>query len=293
MNEGGDAARRRGWSLAQNSGVGAGKVGDLSNAKFSVVVVGGGFSGALLAVQLLRRAPELSVVVVDKGSAPGRGLAYGTKDSCHLLNVPAGNMSALAEEPDHFLRWAQANYGHPVQATSFLPRPIYGRYLGSVLEEAIGNLQWIQGEVSSVTRKQSLLEVQLTDGRRLSSQSLVLSVGNFPPANLNLPGLSANSKRYVRSPWSVAALRDIPKDGDVRLIGSGLTSVDLAVALESEGFAGHIHILSRRGLMPRTHRQNAKWPQFWDEQSPPTIRGLLHLVPDQVRAASESGGRLA
>ena len=94
----------------------------------NVAVVGGGFSGALLAVQLIRRAPNLPVAVVDKGAAQGHGLAYGTNYSCHLLNVPAGNMSALPEEPDHFLHWAQANYGAPVQATSF-PAPSFLRPL--------------------------------------------------------------------------------------------------------------------------------------------------------------------
>ncbi len=110
---------------------------------------------------------------------------------------------------------------------------------------------------------------------------LVLAVGNFPPANLNIPGLCADSRRYVRSLWSATALRDIPKNGNVLLIGSGLTSVDLAVALKSEGFAGHIHILSRRGLMPQTHRRTGKWHQFWGEQSPRTIRGLLHLFANR------------
>ena len=81
----------------------------MSSARFDVVMVGGGFSGTLLAVQLLRRAPNLCLAVVDKGPMPGRGVAYGTQYSCHLLNVPACNMSALPDEPDHFLQWARAN----------------------------------------------------------------------------------------------------------------------------------------------------------------------------------------
>jgi uncharacterized NAD(P)/FAD-binding protein YdhS len=271
-----------------------GKVAIMRNAGFGVVVVGGGFSGAMLAVQLLRRVPSLSVAVIDKGSVPGRGLAYGTKHHCHLLNVPAGNMSALPEEPDHFLRWARANYDRSVQATSFLPRPLYGRYVGSLVEDAIGrsgagNFQWIQGEVSSLAPEPPHTVVRLKNGSTLITQALVLAVGNYPPANLNIPGLSDRSERYFRSPWSEAALKNIPKNGDVLLIGSGLTSVDVAVALKSEGFAGHIHILSRHGLMPQTHRQASRWPQFWNDESPRTTRGLLRLVREQVQAAAESG----
>jgi uncharacterized NAD(P)/FAD-binding protein YdhS len=262
------------------------------------VVVGGGFSGTVLAVQLLRRIPDLSVAVVDKGSAPGRGVAYGTKHHCHLLNVPAGNMSALPEEPDHFLRWARANHEPSIQPTSFLSRSLYGRYVGSLLDETVarcaaGNFHWIQGEVSSFasepSRVPSRVNVQLTGGNILAARVLVLAVGNFPPPNINVPGLSDGCKRYVPHPWSAAALKGIPKNGRVLLIGSGLTSIDVAVALKSEGFAGHIHILSRRGLLPQPHRQEPPWPQFWNEQSPRTVRGLLRLVRSQLRAASDAG----
>jgi uncharacterized NAD(P)/FAD-binding protein YdhS len=272
----------------------AGKGSHMTNAQFSVVIVGGGFSGSMLALQLSRRVPSLSVAVIDKGSVPGRGLAYTTRHHCHLLNIPAGNMSALPEEPDHFLRWARANYDCSVQATSFLPRYLYGCYLSSLVEEAIGcsaagSSRWIQGEVSSLVPESSRMIVRLKDGRTLVTQCLVLAVGNYPPANLNIPGLPDHSERYFRSPWSEAALRGIPKNGNVLLIGSGLTSVDVALALKSEGFAGHIHILSRRGLMPQTHCQTSRWPQFWNDRSPRTTRGLLRLVREQVRAAAERG----
>jgi uncharacterized NAD(P)/FAD-binding protein YdhS len=265
------------------------------NLTYSVVVVGGGFSGTMLAANLLRRARSLSVAVIDKGPLPGPGLAYGTKYDSHVLNVPAGNMSALPEEPDHFLRWARANYRPSVQAASFLPRPLYGRYVSSLLEDAAApgsaeNFRVIQGEATSFARERSHVTVQLKAGSRLVAKAVVLAAGNFPPANLNIPGLSEESERYVPSPWSAAALDDIPKTGSVLLIGSGLTSVDVAVALKTEGFAGHIHILSRRGLMPRIHRATSRWPQFWNEQSPRTTRGLLRLVRAQVRAASEGYG---
>src|ERR1700728_763053 len=266
----------------------------LSHRGFSVVIVGGGFSGAMLAVQLLRRSPGLSIAVVDKGPVPGRGVAYSTKYDCHLLNVPAGNMSAFPEEPNHLLRWAQVNYKGSVQTTSFLPRPLYGRYVGSVLEEAIvlsgaDNCQWIQGEVSSIARDRHRIRVELEDKSALSTETLVLAVGNFPPANLNIPGISTQSKRHFRSLWASAALEDIPRDGSVLLIGSGLTSVDVTVALKSEAFTGDVHILSRRGLMPRTHCQTRRWPQFWNRQCPRTIRGLLRLVREQVQVASDAG----
>jgi uncharacterized NAD(P)/FAD-binding protein YdhS len=266
----------------------------MRNAKFSVVIVGGGFSGSVLAVQLLRRVPNLPVAVIEKRPAPGRGLAYGTRHYCHLLNVRAGNMSALPEDPDHFLRWARTNYDRSAQATSFLPRRVYGQYVGSLVDEVIGHnpagrLEWIEGEVASLAHDRSKVLVQLKNGRTLVAHALVLAVGNHPPANLNIPGLSKDARRYVCSPWPEGALRDLPKNAEVLLAGSGLTSVDVAVALKSEGFTGHIHFLSRHGLMPQTHCRAEKWPQFWNEQSPRTARGLMRLVREQAQAAAKKG----
>ncbi|MGB7226361.1 MAG: FAD/NAD(P)-binding protein [Candidatus Acidiferrales bacterium] len=265
----------------------------MRNPTLNVVVIGGGFSGAMLAAHLLRRAPALSVALIDKSSAPGRGVAYGAKYRCHLLNVPAAGMSALPGEPDHFLRWVQANYDPSAQAADFLPRALYGRYVGELLQETVdrsaGNFRWLQGEVTSLVPDRSRLVVHLSDGTALETQTVVLAVGNFPPSNLNVPGLSDACARYAPYPWSPAAHENIPKNGKVLLIGSGLTSVDLALSLKSDGFAGRIHILSRRGLLPQPHHPKNPWPQFWNEHSPRTVRGLLRLVRAQLRAASDAG----
>src|ERR1039458_4784304 len=63
----------------------------------------------MLAVHLLCHT-ALSVAVVDRGTLPGRGLAYGSPHRFHLLNVPAGEMSAWPDVPDDFLRWARTHY---------------------------------------------------------------------------------------------------------------------------------------------------------------------------------------
>ena len=141
-----------------------------------VAIIGGGFSGTIIAVQLLRRAPSLRIGVVDKSSIPGRGLAYSTQYNCHLLNVPAGNMSALHDDPGHFLRWARANCGPAVHAESFVPRMAYGRYIGSLLEETVmqqggHSLEWLQEEALSLTRENGrpvvLLKMAASCKRRL------------------------------------------------------------------------------------------------------------------------------
>ena len=259
-----------------------------------VAIIGGGFSGTVLAVQLLRRSPGLTIGVIDKSSIPGRGLAYSTQYNCHLLNVPAGNMSALQDDPNHFLRWARANCGPAVHAESFVPRMAYGRYIGSLLEESAlqqgaHSLQWFQEEAVSLTREDSRPVVLLKNGRELQAEVVILAIGNFPPGNPKISGLTGSRKKYVPFAWSPAALEGLDPNGSVLLIGSGLTSIDLAIALQARKFQGQIQIVSRHGLLPQRHQATEPWPQFWHAGSPRSIRGLLHLIRNQVRAAAAKG----
>jgi len=87
-------------------------------------------------------------------------------------------------------------------------------------------------------------------------------------------------------------VEDLRPDDSVLLLGSGLTSLDLIMALRSKGFRGAIRVLSRKGLFPRARRQQRPiepWPVFWDERSPRTVRGLLRLFRYQVHAAEQKG----
>src|SRR6478752_8856574 len=67
-----------------------------------VAIVGGGFSGTLMAVNLLRYG-DCRVTLIERGDGFARGVAYSTREPRHLLNVRAGNMSALPDQPDHFV----------------------------------------------------------------------------------------------------------------------------------------------------------------------------------------------
>jgi hypothetical protein len=89
-----------------------------------VVIVGGGFSGTMLAVQLARLG-DRPVTLVERSVPAGRGVAYATAHSGHLLNVRAAKMSAFPDDPDHFARWLSA--GGLGAGADFAARRDYGR----------------------------------------------------------------------------------------------------------------------------------------------------------------------
>ena len=106
-----------------------------------VVVVGAAASGMLTAIHLTRlagRRRHAEIHLVDPADRTGRGVAFGTTDDRHVLNVVAGNMSALPEDPGHFVAWRTRQ--HPEASTApldFAPRREYGRYLQETLDEAL------------------------------------------------------------------------------------------------------------------------------------------------------------
>lgn len=220
-----------------------------------VIIVGGGASGVLLACHLLKDgAPDIRVTLIEKRSQVGSGIAYGTANSKHLLNVRASNMSAFQDDPDHFLRWL-ASSGIAEQLPSpdrfcFVPRPVYGHYVGSLLEPLIsednspGRLHIIQGECVSIAHDGSGVKAALADGAIHEGDIVVLATGNeFCTSDISAmravaPGESLNP----------------PEDDTVLMIGTGLTMIDHVLTLVHNGHKGRIVAMSRRGLLPQAHR---------------------------------------
>jgi uncharacterized NAD(P)/FAD-binding protein YdhS len=267
---------------------------DQKVSQLTVAIVGGGFTGTTLAAQLLRASGgSVSVVLIERGARFGRGVAYSTECTEHLLNVRARNMSAYPDDPEHFLEWARLNHAPGASPDDYLPRPLYGQYVASVLQQEVerhpSQFAHVQDEAVSIARTGETAEIRLRSGRTLFADKVVIALGNFPPGDPRLQGRTPHSLRYVSNPWKGNALGDVSHDKSVLLVGSGLTSVDVAITLRGRGFRGTIHILSRRGLLPQTHKPTALWPPFWDDQSPRTVRGLLRLIRAQVEAAERAG----
>ena len=87
----------------------------------------------------VRADRALDLVVVDPRPEPGRGVAYANGDRRHLLNVPAGGMSALPDDPGHLVDWLRAHGHADATPADFVPRADYGSYLQDTLAEALRN----------------------------------------------------------------------------------------------------------------------------------------------------------
>jgi uncharacterized NAD(P)/FAD-binding protein YdhS len=220
-----------------------------------IAIVGGGASGTLTAVQLLRQAASqrlnLQLVLIDRYGRHGRGQAYSTGHEFHLLNTMAGQMSAVPDDPDHLVRWA----GVPAEA--FLPRRTYGRYLCETLEQAQRQalpsalLARSSSEITSIARTQAGRPLRLTgsDGW-LEADAAVLALG---PITAGPPFEAPASSRVIADPWRPGALDEVRDNKPVLIVGTGLTMIDLAMTIGDQSPGSAIYAVSRHGLLPRRH----------------------------------------
>ena len=230
-----------------------------------VAILGGGYSGLMTAVNLVRLgADPTCITVVNAGRPLGRGVAYGTRRIEHLLNVAARNMSALPDLPDHFVGWlrSRSEYDRVPDAElreKFIPRIIYGDYLRSILHHHLPGVNFVEGEAADVEAGGRVL---LLDGRSLEADRVVLACGNEAPAPLpgaeNLEGHDG----WVGNPWIDWEKRLPGYGGTIILLGTGLTTVDAMVSLRALGWQGCVHAVSRHGWLPHAHFRGIEYPDF-------------------------------
>lgn len=237
-----------------------------------IAIIGGGFSGIMTAVNLVRLSPRpLQITLINEHCPTGRGVAYGTRRIEHLLNVAARNMSAFPDQPDHFLRWLRTRSEFDEVpdrelCERFIPRMIYGDYLCSIMLHHLQHTDRIAVKVELVSGNAIDIEptgvVLLSDGRRVIADRIVLATGNEAP--MELPGAETlqNHPAWVGNPWLAWDQQLPPSGGTIVLLGTGLTTVDAVITLRKLNWLGSIHAISRHGWMPQSHFRGIEYPDF-------------------------------
>lgn len=279
---------------------------DNSRSPADVLIVGGGLSGTLLAVQLLRLPGQRRIVIVESRSELGRGEAYSATEPGHTLNGNAARMSVDPDNAEDLTQWLgdyiaaggwpESDEQHVPIAELFPPRGIFGLYVQQRLAEAqaIGAasgscVAHVRGEVTDLQSDESGVRATLADGRAVSARFAVLATGMFAAART--PQCDSNALNAAAvDPWDVAAMTQLDRQGRVLIIGSGLTMVDAVVSLEQAGHRGPIDVFSRHGLLPHVRRQPPAWPDFLAaDHSLRSTRQLVRALREQCRLAIEQG----
>jgi uncharacterized NAD(P)/FAD-binding protein YdhS len=265
------------------------------------VIVGAGFSGTVLAANLLRRPPagRVDIVLIERNNVMGRGVAYAAHKFPYLLNVPAGRSSADALDPLQFLRFAQGRLPH-VDREDFLPRALYGEYLQDLLLRAERaappqvRLIRVFGEVTRIAPGVgAALAAEFADRAPILGDALILALGS---PSVPLPHWAKNLNGH-------AAFRQDPRDlpetlgseHSVLIVGNGLTMADAASALSRHpDRVPTLYTISRRGLIPKTQttfqRDAMRGSGEALRSSAHSLRKLLRACRDLAREVEKLGG---
>ena len=232
-------------------------------------IVGGGFSGMMTAVHLIRNTKEpIHIFIFEPSGIIGKGIAYNTYSKVHLLNVITEKMSAFKEEPHHFLNWVtqQIDYetiDRNILAISFLPRYLYGNYLASIWEEATTLAQQKRVEVTVIPKL--VIDVDKIDDKiilypeneaSIDVEECIIATGNQLPGHLKIENSAFyTSSFYFQNSWHQSAVNNLNESLPVFIIGNGLTMVDTIVGLLENHFSNDIIALSTHGynILPHRH----------------------------------------
>lgn len=259
----------------------------------SIVIIGGGYSGAAAAIHLARAASApLDITVIEPRDRVGGGAAYDVDDPAVRLNVEDSLMVVDRDDLGRFARWLDESGtraadpgGVTEEGEFFARRGDFGRFMDGLFRAAVaGNpsgsvIRHHRGRVLSLQRSQSGYRIGLEDGDVLEAGLVILAAGNESPAPLPvLPPEVRAHPGYAADPWSGEFLAGIAPQERVLLIGSGLTAVDMIASLTERGHRGRIDAISRHGLLPR---QQGEFPG---------IAELLRRIAAPVPALVERHG---
>ncbi len=286
-----------------------------SDQCYSIAIVGAGFSGAMLAYHLIQKARSpLDIYLIEKTGSFAKGPAYSTLESCHLLNVRAEQMGAIAGDPNHFYRWVVENEftwrdSDPsfktlkISPQSFLPRKLYAIYLNALLQQSIRDakekdiqLQLISKEaVDAAITPLGKIAVHLGDGSSITAGTLVLATGLCPTKQFEFsPEDLTVQQRYISNIWERNGANipiNLTETSHVAIIGTGLTMVDACMTLFQKGYQGKITALSSHGKLSESHKESlSAYPlSFNPDIAPLSALKLFSRFHQELKKATAAG----
>lgn len=273
----------------------------MAERKISIAIIGGGASGTIAAIQLLRKlSVSAKIFLVEKREEGAfRGAAYSGTLPYEPLNVTASRMSIYNHLPDDFYNWLKENKQPKAEIEitkdSFVSRRWFGDYLTeSVNRNALlakhAELEVINGEATDIDfdPKLNCYSISLSNQSKIGVDYLIFATGNELPFDILAKYEAELGDNYIANPWSVDILPMLKRNDTILILGTGLTMVDYVVSLKKIAHSGKIFCLSRNGYLPLQHADTQDFV-FDLQDEPQTIRDLLKEVKKRIKVAADKG----
>ncbi|NYT79173.1 FAD/NAD(P)-binding protein [Alcaligenaceae bacterium] len=259
--------------------------------------MGGGSTATSFLAQLIElldnrvHSQPWRILVFEPSKRLGPGGPYAEDLSTNLLNIPAGKMSAYANDRGHFLRWVNSQSStlleqHGVVNTdpaAFLPRPLFGLYLTEVWTTLLQRAARVRIEIKHIPtdvrgislapeNSDTLLDTPMGQYR---ARRTVLCNGNLP--STTFPELTSRPG-YFNTPYPAIDLaRNIPHNAKVAVLGTSLSAIDAIIALKENGHQTPLLAVSRNGRLPSVRTINSGLFPV----NAPTLQEITSLADNQ------------
>lgn len=257
-----------------------------------IVIIGGGFSGTLAAIEALSRSKQTGgideVILVEKvkGQTCG-GVAYSkvTAAAYHETNIAAKNMG-IPGDPQELARQMH------VDAKKVMPRRLVQKFMEAALNAAKtykpsdafrpAKFTRVDGEAVDIIDGADHAKVKLKHGKPIEAQRVIVATGNLQLREI--PCVTDGDIRnkffrqhFVRNQWlddEQKKIANIPVNEPVLIIGTALSGYDAARSLLRQGHTGKIVMMSRHGL------EHFKYPEShdWQDLTLPTPKFFEHVL---------------
>jgi uncharacterized NAD(P)/FAD-binding protein YdhS len=218
----------------------------------TLAIIGGGVAGLMSCQQAIAQN-KFYKILWFRADPNSLGTAYDTRCPAHLLNVPAKLMGLDPELPTGFFNWLAAHQPGRFQPDDFVPRMEFAAYMQAGIDALDDRVQQIHQHAVRADKTQHGWRIS-TLNQRFDADALLLATG-FPLAQL--PTESADlSGVFEAWHWfsEVANTASVQRLANkVLLVGSGLTAVDMVLALRALGYMGQIEVVSSSGRWPLQH----------------------------------------
>ncbi|MCJ8510454.1 FAD/NAD(P)-binding protein [Rhizobium lemnae] len=255
-------------------------------------IVGGGFTGATLAMLLARRSSGQggTITVFEPRSTLGTGLAYDTADPNARLNVAAHRIRAVPGNPGAFHAWLKSTGRLEADPQSSQGGMIYARRsdFGDFMQAQIqpelraGRIAHVQKNVMSIGRDHGHWCISDSAGQSYEADAVVIATSN-PPARLPLD----RGSDLIRDNFDLSGVKP---DDRIVIAGTGLTAMEMLETLHARGHRGSITMISRTGLLPR-RQPDGDFTGYGDSffRNCRTAASLLHAIRGAVDQVTRDG----
>lgn len=260
-----------------------------------IAIIGGGASGALAAIHILRASSrQVLITIYEPAQELGAGLAYSTLSPEHILNVPAERMSCDEREPQDFVNWLKANAPDVFTQRTypFVARRLFKEYLQARLKESQGAhmLEWAKEKVVKVSQGSSSLWRVETGATTKEFDHCVIATGYV--RDMMVPrGLSQFPAALEADPYGGDLSPHTYKD--VAIIGTSLTAIDIWRSLRQHNYTGRVHFVSRRGQFPQKFTISGNYTATDSGMAQKTPLEVVQFLREAAAKTNFDGGSLA